>query len=198
MGSAWGACLDNCQHVLLGCCTNLIDLYRRLGVSEKVAFHRRVHFLDGRGKRHDLWAVAGMPAPLHLGPAFALEFFPLRGALTLGERVAVVRALREMLRIGKSGREKLEGVAFGEWLERMKQPAGLVHTFYDPVLISALNEETRRVSAKYAIQVFQDAMLAHKRRGFCGGVAGVSAGGVVCARAGGGGAGEYAGGGDSF
>ena len=25
--------LDNCQHVLLGCCTNLIDFYRRLGVA---------------------------------------------------------------------------------------------------------------------------------------------------------------------
>ncbi|HUO07288.1 MAG TPA: hydroxysqualene dehydroxylase HpnE [Phycisphaerae bacterium] len=155
-----GALLDNCQHVLLGCCTNLIDLYRRLGVSEKVRFHRSVHFLDGRGKRHDLWAVSGLPAPLHLGLSFALF-----SALTLGERVAVARAMREMLRIGKSGRNQLEGVAFGEWLDRMKQPAGLVHKFYDPVLISALNEETRRVSAKYAIQVFQDAMLAH-REGF--------------------------------
>src|SRR3954451_9423387 len=64
-----GGMLDNCQHVLLGCCTNLLDLYRRLGVAEKVAFHRRVHFLDERGGRHDLWAVGGMPASLHLGPA---------------------------------------------------------------------------------------------------------------------------------
>ena len=152
-----GELLDNCQHVLLGCCTNLIDLYGRLGVSDKVHFHRSVHFLDGRGKRHDLWAVAGMPAPLHLGPAFGLF-----SALTLGERTAVARAMMEMLRIGKSGRDKLETVSFGDWLDRMKQPAGLVHKFYDPVLISALNEETRKVSAKYAIQVFQDAMLAHK------------------------------------
>ncbi|MCL2640972.1 MAG: FAD-dependent oxidoreductase, partial [Phycisphaerales bacterium] len=40
---------------------------------------------------------------------------------------------------------------------------GLIKKFYDPILVSALNEETRRVSAKYAIQVFQDAMLAHSR-----------------------------------
>ncbi|MGN6368669.1 MAG: hydroxysqualene dehydroxylase HpnE [Phycisphaerae bacterium] len=156
-GERAGELLDNCQHVLLGCCTNLIDLYRRLGVSEKVRFHRSVHFLDAHGKRHNLWAVAGMPAPLHLGPAFGMF-----SALTLGERSAVARAMLEMLRIGKSGRDQLEGVAFGDWLDRMKQPAGLVHKFYDPVLISALNEETRKVSAKYAIQVFQDAMLAHK------------------------------------
>jgi uncharacterized protein with NAD-binding domain and iron-sulfur cluster len=38
-----------------------------------------------------------------------------------------------------------------------------VTKFYDPILISALNEETRRASAKYAIQVFQEAMLANNR-----------------------------------
>ena len=27
-----GTVLDNCQHVLMGCCTNLQDLYQRLGV----------------------------------------------------------------------------------------------------------------------------------------------------------------------
>lgn len=27
-----GEVVDNCQHVLLGCCTNLIDFYQRTGV----------------------------------------------------------------------------------------------------------------------------------------------------------------------
>ncbi len=31
-----GEVVDNCQHVLLGCCTNLIDFYQRLGVSDKI------------------------------------------------------------------------------------------------------------------------------------------------------------------
>ena len=31
---ASGEVLDNCQHVLLGCCTNLLDFYRRLGRGE--------------------------------------------------------------------------------------------------------------------------------------------------------------------
>src|SRR3954464_10885752 len=41
-----GELLDNCQHVLLGCCTNLMDLYRRLGVAGKIKFHRRVYFMN--------------------------------------------------------------------------------------------------------------------------------------------------------
>src|ERR1700726_4643337 len=28
--------IDNCQHVLFGCCTNLIGFYRRIGVAEKI------------------------------------------------------------------------------------------------------------------------------------------------------------------
>lgn len=156
-----GELLDNCQHVLLGCCTNLLDLYQRLGVREKVAFHRRVHFLDGRGRRHDLWGIGkrgGMPAPLHLGPSMA--FF---SALSLKERAAVVRAMLAMLRLGRKGRDRLEGIAFGEWLDRHGQPASVVKKFYDPVVVSALNEDTRKASAKYAIQVFQEAMLANAR-----------------------------------
>ena len=31
-----GEVVDNCQHVLLGCCTNLIDFYRRTGVEDKI------------------------------------------------------------------------------------------------------------------------------------------------------------------
>jgi len=35
-----GEVVDNCQHVLLGCCTNLIDFYQRLGVSDKIRWFR--------------------------------------------------------------------------------------------------------------------------------------------------------------
>ena len=151
-----GEQLDNCQHVLLGCCTNLINLYQRLGTYDRITFYPDVHFLDDTGKRHDLSAIAGLPAPLHLGPAMLL--FSL---LTIGERRAVVRAMRAMLRLGHAGREKLENVSFGEWLDRYAQPPELITKFYDAVLVGALNEQTRAASAKYAIQVFQDAMLAH-------------------------------------
>jgi hydroxysqualene dehydroxylase len=152
-----GQFLDNCQHVLLGCCTNLLDLYRRLGVSGKIAFHPRVHFLDARGGRHDLKAIPGLPAPLHLGPAMA--FF---SALTLGERRAVVRAMLAMARLGRTGRNQLETTPFGTWLDDHRQPPSVVRKFYDPIVVSALNEDARRASAKYAIQVFQEAMLANR------------------------------------
>src|SRR5215216_560008 len=49
--------LDNCQHVLLGCCTNLVDFYRRAGSQHLIRFERTIHFRDARGGRHDLFGI---------------------------------------------------------------------------------------------------------------------------------------------
>lgn len=152
-----GEILDNCQHVLLGCCTNLIYLYDRLGVGDKIRYASTVHFLDPAGQRFDLWATPALPAPLHLGPAMAAF-----SALTPAERLALVHAMLAMLRLGRRGREALANQPFGQWLEQMDQPPRLVRRFYDPVLVSALNEQTAAASSKYAIQVFQEAMLANR------------------------------------
>ncbi len=49
-----GEVVDNCQHVLLGCCTNLRDFYRRLGVEDKVRWYKRITFIEpgGRAELH--------------------------------------------------------------------------------------------------------------------------------------------------
>jgi len=148
--------LDNCQHVLLGCCTNLLDFYDRLGVRHLIRFDRTIRFRDDRGNPHDLRATPGLPAPTHLSLSFATF-----GALTLRERIAYSRAMLAMLRLGREGRSKLADVPFGQWLDEHRQPPSLVAKMYDAILVGALNEETRKASAEYAIQVFQDAMLAH-------------------------------------
>lgn len=152
-----GEWLDNCQHVLLGCCTNLRDFYRRIGADHLIRYDRTITFMTEDGRPHELFGVRGLPAPLHLGPAFA--GFSL---LSLVERAAVARAMLAMMELGRSGRLALSGVAFGDWLDELRQPPSLVAKFYDPVLVGALNEQCRDASAAYAIQVFQDAMLAHR------------------------------------
>ncbi len=148
--------IDNCQHVLLGCCTNLLDLYRRLGCMDRVRFEKTITFRDENGRKHGLTATPGFPAPTHLSASF-LTF----GILTLKEKIAYARAMLAMLRLGRKGREKLADVPFGQWLDEHHQPASLVTKMYEPVLVGALNEDCRKCSAQYAIQVFQDAMLAH-------------------------------------
>jgi zeta-carotene desaturase len=151
-----GEILDNCQHVLLGCCTNLIDFYRRIDVLDRIRWENTIHFMDQKGKSHSLWGTPGLPAPLHLSLAGAIF-----GAISFGERLALARAMLAMLRLGPAGREKLVDISFGQWLAGHGQPDSLIDKFYELVLVSALNERCRDASAAYAIQVFQEGMLAH-------------------------------------
>src|SRR5919108_1138080 len=46
-----GEVVDNCQHVLLGCCTNLIDLYRRIGVEDKIKWYDSLTFVEPGGRQ---------------------------------------------------------------------------------------------------------------------------------------------------
>src|SRR5436309_9739290 len=105
-----GELLDNCQHVLLGCCTNLIDFYRRIGVSDRIHWHRAIHFLDAQAKPHDLFGLRGIPAPFHLGTSL-LRF----GALTAFEKSALTRAMLAMMRLGRTGGRGWPKFLFVNW-----------------------------------------------------------------------------------
>jgi zeta-carotene desaturase len=64
-----------------------------------------------------------------------------------------------MLILGRSGRLALADLPFGNWLEDHNQPASLIAKLYEPILVGSLNEDPKRASSAYAIQVFQDALL---------------------------------------
>ena len=42
--------IDNCQHVLLRCCVNLLDFYGRLGVRDRIRFYREFYFIEPGGR----------------------------------------------------------------------------------------------------------------------------------------------------
>src|SRR3984893_562968 len=43
--------IDNCQHVLLRCCVNLLDFYERLGVADEIRFYPDFVFIEPGGRR---------------------------------------------------------------------------------------------------------------------------------------------------
>jgi len=45
-----GQIIDNCPHILLRCCRNLLDFYQRLGSGSQIRFHRQLHFLESGGR----------------------------------------------------------------------------------------------------------------------------------------------------
>src|SRR5882757_7011765 len=64
-----GEVVDNCQHVLLACCTNLVRFYDQLGVSDKIRWFDELTFLEPGGRASRM-APSFLPAPLHNVPAF--------------------------------------------------------------------------------------------------------------------------------
>jgi squalene-associated FAD-dependent desaturase len=151
-----GSEVDNCQHVTLGCCTNLADFYRRAGAAGKIRFYDRLYFVDARGRRSTIEASA-LPPPLHMAPSFL--FF---GALTLADKRCIAKA---MLAIARSGGDppRADGASMLEWLHRMGQTPGAIERFWRVVLVSALDEELARTDAHYGIEVFWKAFLGNRK-----------------------------------
>jgi squalene-associated FAD-dependent desaturase len=150
-----GSEVDNCQHVTLGCCTNLADFYSRVGAGDKIRFYDRLYFVDAHGQRSTIEA-APLPPPLHMAPSFMLF-----GALTLADKRSIVKA---MLAIATSGGHPpgIEGISMLDWLHRMKQTADAIERFWRVVLVSALDEELSGTDARYGIDVFWKAFLGNR------------------------------------
>ena len=57
--------IDNCQHILLKCCVNLLDFYERMGVRDRIKFYREFYFLEPGG-RLSILKRGRLPAPVSL------------------------------------------------------------------------------------------------------------------------------------
>lgn len=147
--------IDNCQHVVMRCCTWLLDLYGRLGVLDEITWHRRMIFIDGRGRR-DTMCGDDLPAPAHL----TASLLGMK-SLTLADKFSIARAMSAMLRLPRKNRWLHHGTSFEQWLARTGPTRGAIKKFWDPVVISACNQTQDKVAADYALQVFQDGFLCN-------------------------------------
>ena len=153
-----GEVVDNCQHVLLGCCTNLIQFYERLGVADKIRWYERLTFLEPGG-RASVIEPSKLPAPLHNAPAF------LRAAcLDLSDKLAIGMAMAALA----PATPRDDGEFFLTWLRRHSQTKQAIERFWKPVLVSALNEELDRMSVPYAAQVVRESFLKSAAAGRMG------------------------------
>ena len=57
------------QHVLLGCCTNLIELCEQAGTSSKIRWYDEQTFLEPNGSASTI-VTSDLPAPFHFAPSF--------------------------------------------------------------------------------------------------------------------------------
>jgi len=149
-----GEQIDNCQHVTLGCCSNLTDFFNRIGVASKFRHYDELVFIDSSSRRGRI-KLARLPAPLHLSPSFAA--FRL---LTSRDKLSIARAMLSILRAG--GEPKLpDSISMLDWLRMQNQTASAIKRFWSTVLVSALNEDLECIDARHGIAVFWKSFLSN-------------------------------------
>jgi len=145
--------VDNCQHILLRCCVNLLDFYQRMGVAGRVEFGTNIPFLEPGG-RVSHFKRGLLPAPLHFTESFLRMSF-----LSWADKVCVARGFLAILR--EHGRRKdLEEISMLDWLREKGQSPSAIERFWRQVLVSAINEELDRMAAIHGFQVFWLGFLA--------------------------------------
>jgi squalene-associated FAD-dependent desaturase len=145
--------IDNCQHVLLRCCVNLLDLYKRLGVDDNIRFYKEFFFIEPGGRTSIL--KRGMfPAPAHFfGSFIKLKF------LTVADKLAVARAITA-IPVERLSRTDLDQISMLDWLREKRQTENAIERYWRQVLVSAVNEELDRMAAAHGFQVFWLGMIA--------------------------------------
>ncbi len=154
-----GEHIDNCQHVTLGCCTNLEDFYRRAGAADKIRYYDELIFAESDGRRGTIRA-SSLPVPLHFAPSFA-KFRLLKWT----DKRAIGRLM--MLIARSAGRppdlqESSVRPNMLDWLRRHGQTEAAIARFWGVVLVSALDEQLDRIDAQYGVDVFWKAFLANR------------------------------------
>ena len=149
-----GQLIDACQHVSMGCCTNLAHFCRQVGIDHLIEPQPFLYFMTP-DRRISRFRSDPLPAPLHLARSFLCAHY-----LSLAEKFRIALALR---RLEKEPAD--EDPPFLGWLERQGQSKRMISRFWSLVLTSALNESTERIGLRYARKVFVDGFLGH-RRGF--------------------------------
>jgi squalene-associated FAD-dependent desaturase len=151
--------IDNCQHVLFGCCTNLIGFYKRIGVADKIHWTSEMTMIEPGGRRSVLGPSA-LPAPLHGVPNLLRAH-----AFTFADKIALARAFRAMMHIGTQDNFDESLLA---WLHRHKQTPGAIERFWRLVIASALNADLDQIAVPYAAKVIRELFMNSAEAGSMG------------------------------
>ena len=147
-----GEDVDNGTHLMLGAYRATLDLLRRAGASDLVAFqdNLKLEWVDEQGV-----AALDCPplgAPLHL----------LVGLLGLRVPLAVkLQAVRMGLAV-RLGRRP-DGLTLAEYLRRCGQGASARRLLWDPLALAILNAPVERAAAVLFHRVYQEAFLRDHR-----------------------------------
>jgi zeta-carotene desaturase len=141
--------IDNCQHVLFGCCTNLTGFYKRIGVADRIHWTSEMTMIEPGGRRSVL-GPSPLPAPLHGLPKLLSAH-----AFSLSDKLALARAFSALMRPVPEDSSEL----LSTWLRRNGQTQGAIDRFWRLVIASALNAEIETIAMPYAAKVIRELFM---------------------------------------
>ena len=148
-----GGWVDHCQHVSMGCCTNLADFCRRTQIGDLFRRDPVLHFIGPDLNRYDVRPSRWLPPPLHLAPALMRLRY-----LTVMDRVRIAGGLWRLLRMSSTEAHDLPPVQ--QWLRSLGQSEAAIERFWAVILVSALGESLERASVVAARKVLVDGFMA--------------------------------------
>jgi squalene-associated FAD-dependent desaturase len=146
------------QHVLLGCCTNLIELCEQAGTADKIRWYDKQTFLEPNGRASTI-VTSGLPAPFHFAPSFLNM-----SMLGWKDKLGLARGLMEFFRgYPAEDHENVE-----QWLKRTKQTELSIRHFWHPIVMATLNDSPEHCSTRYAGKVFHELFVKSSTGGRLG------------------------------
>jgi zeta-carotene desaturase len=153
-----GEVIDNCQHVLFGCCTNLIGLYKRIGVLEKIHWTHEMTMIEPGGRRSVL-GPSWLPAPFHGLPKLLAA-----KAFTVADKLSLAKAFSKLIRPVPQH----SSVSLESWLKQNGQTPGAIERFWRLVIASALNADLDAISVPDSAHVLHEVFLKSAQAGHMG------------------------------
>jgi squalene-associated FAD-dependent desaturase len=155
-----GQTIDNCQHILLGCCTSLRSLLARVGRADAIAWTDTITYIEPGGRRSAIGPTL-LPAPLQSAPSF----FQAK-CFSSQDKQSIAQGLRGLLRGVPANAPGSE--TFLDWATRHRQTPGALRRFWEPILQSALNDDLSRISLHYAAKVLRESFMNSAEAGRIG------------------------------
>jgi squalene-associated FAD-dependent desaturase len=154
-----GASVDNGQHLFMGCYRETRAFLSRIGTHEDLVLQPRLLMpLVDEGGRVGFFRLSALPFPW--GLISGLLRFP---GLDISGRIGLLRVAREVRRRSRPGSQDsadaLDGQSVAGWLRDLGQSQEACRRLWQPLAVSALNEEPERASAAMFFPVLREAFL---------------------------------------
>lgn len=149
-----GETIDNCQHVGMGCCTNLQHFCETHAIDDGFRREDTLYFFDKNGSCSLFRGTRWLPAPLHLGPALlGLKYLSWR------EKIQIALAMLRLLRVSQT--QLNSPLTMQDWLSQQRQSGNAINCFWNVIFVSALSETLDRISLAVGRKVIVDGLMAH-------------------------------------